>query len=95
MSRPWKIVLAVLAALVVLGLATFPELFRSVLRLQRASATEESARRDIALTPISTPTDAPQKAQLFWISASSPATLMPTDVQLIRVSQMTLWRLRT
>ena len=82
MSRPWKIVLVVLAALVVVGLATFPELFRSVLRLRRASATEESARRDIALTPISTPTDALQKAQLFWISASSPATLVPTDVQL-------------
>jgi len=82
MGRHWKIALAVLAALVLFSLATFPALFRSVLRLKRATATEEQARRDIAQTPISTPTDAPQKAQMYWISESAPATLEPSEVQL-------------
>src|SRR5579862_444348 len=82
MARHWKIAIAVLCVLFVFALITFPSLFRSVLRLQRASVTAEQARRAITQVPISTPSDAPQKAEIFWISTASPTTLEPTEVEL-------------
>jgi hypothetical protein len=82
MARYWKVVLAALAVLSVVGLMTFPALLRSVLRLQRAGVTEEQARRQIAQPQISTPSDVREKGRLFWASAASPDMLEPTDVEL-------------
>jgi len=81
MPRVWKIAVALLALLAFGALLTFPALLRSVLGLRRANRTEEQARRAIA-PPISTPTDSREKAQLFWISPSSPAMLEPNTVEL-------------
>jgi hypothetical protein len=81
MPRLWKIAIALLAVLAFPALLTFPSLLRSVLGLRRADRTEEQARRAI-VPPISTPTDTREKAQLFWLSPTSPDTLEPTAVEL-------------
>ncbi len=80
MARRWKIVLAALMAFSVLGLLTLPALLRTV--LQRGEVTEEQARLEISQPPVSTPTDVRQRAQVFWISAISPGTLAPREVEL-------------
>jgi hypothetical protein len=82
MARYWKIAIAILAVSVVAGLFTFPALLRNVLRLRRAAATEEQARREIVQPAITTPTDAPVNARLFWASDTQPNALEPSDVQL-------------
>jgi hypothetical protein len=81
MPRLWKIAIALLAVFAFAALLTFPSLLRSVLGLRRADRTEEQARRAI-VPPISTPTDTREKAQLFWLSPTSPDTLEPTAVEL-------------
>jgi hypothetical protein len=82
MARHWKIALVILVVSVVGGLFTFPALLRNVLRLRRAAATEEQARRDIVQPAITTPTDAPVNARLFWASDTQPGMLEPSDIQL-------------
>jgi Sporulation and spore germination len=82
MPRHWKIAIAILVMSVVAGLLTFPALLRNVLRLQNSAATEEQARREIVQPEITTPTDAPVSARLFWASDTQPGTLAPSDVQL-------------
>ena len=81
MPRVWKIAVALLAALALAALLTFPSLLRSVLGLRRADRTAEQARRAI-VPPISTPSDTREKAQLFWLSPTSPDALEPTTVEL-------------
>jgi hypothetical protein len=82
MARYWKIAIAALAVIFVIGLMTLPALMRSVLRLQRAGVTDEQARREIARSTIATPSDVRIKAQLFWASAASPVALEATGVEL-------------
>ncbi len=82
MSRRWKIVIFVLAALVVAGAIYWPVLYRSVTGLRRSSATEEAERRTVLEPPVSTPSDQPVTARMFWASTSVPGTLEETDVQL-------------
>jgi len=81
MPRLWKISIVLLGLLAFAALLTFPSLLRDVLGLRRANRTEEQARRAI-VPPISTPSDALEKAQLFWLSATSPDTLEPNTVEL-------------
>ena len=81
MPRTWKIGVVFLALLAFAALLTFPSLLRTVLGLRRATRTEEQARRAI-VPPISTPTDTREKAQIFWLSATSPGTLEANTVEL-------------
>ena len=81
MTRLWKIGIAVLAVLAFAAVLTFPALLHNVLGLRRANRSDEQARRNI-LPPLSTPTDTREKAQLFWLSPSSPDTLEPATVEL-------------
>jgi type II secretory pathway pseudopilin PulG len=82
MARHWKIAIAVLGVLALVGLVSFPSLLRNVLRLRRAQSTEQQARREIEQQRISTPTDTREKAQIFWASESSPGTLEAHQVDL-------------
>ena len=81
MPRSWKIGVVFLALHAFAALLTFPSLLRTVLGLRRATRTEEQARRAI-VPPISTPTDTREKAQIFWLSATSPGTLEANTVEL-------------
>jgi Sporulation and spore germination len=81
-ARHWKIAIVILAVLALAGAFSLTALLRNVLRLRRAGVTEEQARREITEQPISTPSDAPGKAQLFWASATLAGTLEPAEVNL-------------
>jgi hypothetical protein len=82
LSKGLKTTIAILGAMVVLGLVTLPGLRQAVQRLGSAPKTDEQARREVMQIPISTPTDVQVQAQMFWLSASSPASLEPTAIQL-------------
>lgn len=82
MARHWKIAIVLLVMSVVAGLLTVPALVRNVLRLHSTAATEEQSRREIVQPALTTPTDAPVNARLFWASDTEPSALAPTDVQL-------------
>jgi hypothetical protein len=68
--------------MVALGLITLPSLRQAIERLSRNSRSEEQARREVMQIPISTPTDVNVKAQMFWLSATSQATLEATSIEL-------------
>jgi hypothetical protein len=82
MARHWKIAIVCVAILAVVGLVTLPGLLRSVLRLRRASVTEEQARIELNQPAMATPTDALVQAQFFWASATSPTMLEASQVAL-------------
>ena len=82
MAGRWKIAIVILMASVAAGLLTFPSLWRNALRLRRAAATEEQSRRDITQPALTTPTDAPVTAKLFWASDTLLGTLAANNVQL-------------
>jgi hypothetical protein len=81
-SKGLKTTIMILVAMVALGLVTLPGLRQAVQRLRSAPKTEEQARREVMQVPISTPTDVKVQAQMYWISAASPASLEPTTIQL-------------
>jgi hypothetical protein len=82
MARRWKIVIGILGTSVAAGLFTFPSLLQNTLRLRRAAATEEQSRRDITQPALTTPTDAPVTARLFWASDTQLGQLTASDLQL-------------
>jgi hypothetical protein len=82
MSRGLKTTIVVLAALVVVGLITLPGLRRAIERISKSPQTEQQARREVMQVPISTPTDVKVRAQMFWLSKSSPSSLEPTTVEI-------------
>jgi hypothetical protein len=82
LSKGLKTTIVILTAMVALGLLTLPGLRQAVQRLQTTPRTEEQARREVMQEPISTPTDVPVQAQMYWLSAASPNSLEPTAIQL-------------
>jgi hypothetical protein len=68
--------------LVVFGLITLPSLRQAVQRMSATQRTEEQARRDVMQVPVSTPTDVKVKAQMYWLSTASPASLEATTIEL-------------
>jgi hypothetical protein len=81
-SRGLKTTILILAALVVAGLITLPGLRRAIQRMSKSPKTEEEARREVMQVPISTPTDVKVQAQMFWLSASSSASVEATMVEI-------------
>jgi len=82
MARHWKFAIAVLAVFALIGVMNLPALMRSVLRLKRANVTEEQAARAIVQPSVSTPTDTPEKVQLFWASTTTPGSTDPVTIDL-------------
>lgn len=82
MSKGLKTTIAILTAMVVLGLITLPGLREAVQRLRSVPKTEEQARREVMQEPISTPTDVQVQAQMYWLSAASPNSVEPTSISL-------------
>lgn len=77
-----KIAIVILAALVVAGAIYLPELYRKAVGLRRSTASEEVERRAMVEPPVSTPTDEPVEARMFWASTTMPGTVDETDVEL-------------
>lgn len=82
MSKAMKTTIMVLVGLVVVGLIALPGLRQAMERLRSAPKTDEQARREVMQAPISTPTDVSVRAQMYWLSASSPNTLESATIQL-------------
>jgi hypothetical protein len=82
MSRGLKTTIAILAVMVAVGLITLPSLRRAIQRMSGSARTEEQARRDVMQIQISTPTDVKVKAQMYWMSATSPTSLEATTIEL-------------
>ena len=82
MSRGLKTTIAILAVLVLVGLITLPSLRQAIQRMSASQRTNEQARRDVMQAPISTPTDVKVQAQMYWLSAASPASLEATTIEL-------------
>lgn len=82
MSKGLKTTILVLVALVIIGVVTLQGLRQAVERLRTAPRTDEQARRDVMQEPISTPTDVEVKAQLYWLSTSTPNALEPIAIPL-------------
>jgi hypothetical protein len=82
LSKGLKTTIAILTAMVVLGLITLPGLREAVQRLRSVPKTEEQARREVMQEPISTPTDVQVRAQMYWLSAASPYSVEPTSISL-------------
>jgi hypothetical protein len=81
-SRALKTAIGILAVLVVVGLITLPSLRQAIRRISGSSRTEEQARREVMQIPISTPTDVKVKAQMYWLSATSPTSLEASAIEL-------------
>jgi hypothetical protein len=77
-----KTTIVILAVMVVVGLVTLPGLRQMMQRLRTTPRTEEQSRREVMQEPISTPTDVEVQANLFWLSASAPASLEPVTLPL-------------
>jgi hypothetical protein len=82
MSRRRKIAIAILVAMVVGGAVYLPGLYRRVVGLKHIPVSEEAERRAVVEPPISTSTDEPVKARMFWASATVPGTVDETDVDM-------------
>lgn len=82
MSRRAKIALAILLLAVFAGALYMRSLRRRVSRLAGPPAAEELARRAVIEPRISTPTDAPVMAKIFWGSENAPDRLEPVAVEL-------------
>ncbi|HEX4074071.1 MAG TPA: GerMN domain-containing protein [Candidatus Acidoferrales bacterium] len=80
MTRNWRIFIVVLAVGVVIGLISLRSLHRRMKRLAQTEVTEEQARHDLLAPPVSTPTDVPVKATIFW--AGGPDSLAPIHIEL-------------
>ncbi len=80
MPRGLKILLAILAVAVVVGLISLRTLERRMHRLRESQAAEEQARHAVLAPPISTPSDVTVKAQIFW--AAGPDRVAPVEVNL-------------
>ncbi len=68
--------------MVVFGLITLPSLRQAIQRISGNQRTEEQSRREVMQVPISTPTDVKVKAQMYWLSATSPVSLEATTIEL-------------
>jgi len=79
-TRNWKIFIAILAAGVLIGLIGLRSLHRRMARLAQTEVTDEQARREVLAPPVSTPTDVPVKASIFW--AGGPDGVAPVQIEL-------------
>jgi hypothetical protein len=79
-TRNWKIFIALLALAVLVGLIALRGLRRRMARLAQTDVIEEQARHEILAPAVSTPTDVPVKARIFW--AGGPDGVAPVEIEL-------------
>ena len=82
MSRALKITITILAVMVLAGLVTLPSLRKALQALGGSSRTPEQARREVMDVPVSAPAGPMVEAEMYWLSAATPASLQPTKIEL-------------
>jgi hypothetical protein len=80
MPRNIKIAIGVLVVAVIIGLISLRSLRRHMQGLEVTPSTEEQARRAVLEPPISTPTDKPVEAAIYW--AAGPGKVAPVKIEL-------------
>ncbi|HKS67721.1 MAG TPA: GerMN domain-containing protein [Candidatus Acidoferrales bacterium] len=80
MPRNLKIALGILAAAVLIGLASLGGLHERMKHLSENPTTDEQARRAVLAAPIATPTDVTAQAKIFW--AAGADGLAPVSVEI-------------
>lgn len=80
MPRMVKVALLILAVAVVIGLISLRGLRQHMQRLTPTQSSEEQVRHEILSPPISTPTDSPVQAKIFW--AAGPDKIAPVEVEI-------------
>lgn len=80
MTRTFTVALVVLAVAVLIGLISLRGLRRHMRRMAVPQLSEEQARREVLAPPISTASDVPTKAEIFW--AGGAETLAPVEMEL-------------
>jgi hypothetical protein len=80
--RSSNAVIVLLFAGVIAGVFYFHVLQRRVLGLRESDSTEQQARSDVIVPPITTPTDAVAPAQIYWASVDVAGQLDPVTVQI-------------
>ncbi len=80
MPRNIKVAIGILVVAVIVGLLSLGGLRRHMRSLTVTQSTEEQARRAVLEPPISTPTDKPVEAKIFW--AAGPGKVAPVEIQL-------------
>jgi hypothetical protein len=82
MTRPMKILLALLALAVLLGAVYLRTLQQRVERTADPQRAEEQARREVTQEPIESPTDARSRARMFWAAPARTGALGAIDIEL-------------
>jgi hypothetical protein len=80
MPRNLKVAIGILVVAVVIGLLSLGGLRKHMQGLSVTQSTEEQARRAVLEPPISTPTDQPAEARIFW--AAGAGKVAPVEIEL-------------
>lgn len=80
MPRNLKLAIGILVVAVVIGLLSLGGLRQHMQGLSVTQSTEEQARRAVLEPPISTPTDTPAEAKIFWAAGSGKVA--PVEIEL-------------
>jgi hypothetical protein len=80
MPRNLRIALGILAIAVVVGLISFRAMHRHIAGMAQTQSSDEQARHEVVAPPISTPTDTPVKARIFWAAGSD--RIAPVEITL-------------
>jgi len=80
MPRNLKVAIGILVVAVIIGLLSLGGLRKHMQGLSVTQSTEEQARRAVLEPPISTPTDQPAEAKIFW--AAGPGKVAPVEIEL-------------
>jgi Sporulation and spore germination len=80
MPKNLRFAMVILAASVLIGLLSLRGLHQHIQNLAETQTSDEEARREVLAPPISTPTDVPGSAKIFWSSGAE--SVAPTNVDL-------------
>lgn len=80
MPRNLKIAIGVLTVAVIIGLISLGSLRNHIKGLSVTQSTEEQARRAVLEPPISTPSDQPVEAKIYW--AAGVGKVAPVEIEL-------------
>jgi hypothetical protein len=82
MPRDLKIALGILTVAVAVGLISLRGLHRRMQGLAESQSSDEKARREVLAPEISTPSDVPQGAKIYWAAGEDRVTATTVELAL-------------